>query len=247
MPLVLNYHGYGSNALDQMKYGDFRPLADRDGFLVVHPMGLIEYGNRHWNVAGWIPGSRTDDVAFTDKLITAIAQQYTIDASRVYATGMSNGGFMSFLLACQLSSKIAAIASVTGSMTHQTYLTCNPQHAMPVMQIHGTADEVVPYAGAIWTRGIDTVIQYWVDKNQCTASAAKRTLSDINTSDGSTVTHIRHADCGSNVAVEHYKVLGGGHTWPGAGKGYKNTNYDIDASAEIWRFFSQYDINGRRP
>lgn len=246
VPLLLNFHGYTSGAYDQMEYGDFRPLADRDGFIIAHPMGSLLEDNTHWNVGGWTLESTTDDVDFTDKLITAIAGQYSIDSERIYSTGMSNGGFMSFLLACQLSGRIAAVASVTGSMTPETHEACNPQHPTPVMQIHGTTDEVVPYKGDTWTRGIDAVLQYWVDQNRCTAQATQRDLSNVSTKDGSTVSHILYGDCDNGVAVEHYKVVGGGHTWPGSGAEYPDTNYDMDASTEVWRFFNEYDINGRR-
>ena len=87
-------------------------------------------------------GSTIDDVGFTEALIDELANLYTINLDRVYATGMSNGGFMSFLLACQLSEKIAAIASVTlNSMTLDTYDNCKAQHPTPILQIHGTSDK----------------------------------------------------------------------------------------------------------
>ncbi len=152
---------------------------------------------------------------------------------------------MSSLLACQLGNRIAAIASVTGAMTPQTHAACNPQLPTPVMQVHGTTDDVVPYEGDNWTLSIGVVLQYWVDRNGCAATAAKRDLPDKNAVDGSTVSHFLYADCDRSVAVEHYKVVGGGHTWPGSGVDDPDTNYDLHASAEIWRFFSEYDIDGR--
>jgi len=143
VPLVLNFHGFGSGASQQMFYGDFRDIADTEGFLLVHPEGTTLIGNQFWNVG--FPGlsSTIDDVGFTEALIDELATLYTIDLDRVYATGMSNGGFMSFLLACQLSEKIAAVASVTGSMTQDTFDDCNAQLPTPVLQIHGTEDDVV--------------------------------------------------------------------------------------------------------
>ena len=139
VPLVLNFHGFGSSASQQMFYGDFRDIADTEGFLLVHPEGTSSIGDQFWNVG--FPGnssSTIDDVGFTEALIDELATLYAIDLDRVYATGMSNGGFMSFLLACQLSEKIAAVASVTGSMTQDTFDDCNAQHPTPVLQIHGT-------------------------------------------------------------------------------------------------------------
>ncbi len=150
---------------------------------------------------------------------------------------------MSFLLACQLSNRITAVASVTGSMTPETYNACAPQHPTPVLQIHGTDDNVVPYNGAVWTRSIEDVLDYWVDFNSCDGSM--KTVSDLantSTADGSTVDYITYPCTAENAAVEHYQVAGGFHTWPGAeGPG---TNQDINASVEIWRFFSQYALTG---
>ena len=169
VPLVLNFHGYGSNATQQMFYGDFRDIADTEGFLLVYPEGTLSNGDQFWNVG--FPGntsSTIDDVGFTEALIDELANSYAIDLDRVYSTGMSNGGFMSFLLACQLSEKIAAVASVTGSMTPDTLNDCNAQHPTPVLQIHGTNDSVVPYDGnSTWTLPIVDLVSYWVNYNNC--------------------------------------------------------------------------------
>lgn len=177
-------------------------------------------------------------------MIDHIASDYSIDFNRIYATGMSNGGFMSFLLACQLSNKIAAIASVTGSMTPSTYTNCDPQHPTPVLYIHGTSDSVVPYDGALWTRQVEDVISYWSSYNVCDEDALEEDIPDINPSDGSTVQKFSflNGDLGSEVV--HYKVLNGDHTWPGTIINFPGTNYDINASQVIWDFFSRYDING---
>jgi polyhydroxybutyrate depolymerase len=242
--LVFNFHGYGSNATEQMWYGDFRSIADTAGFLIVHPEGTLFNGITHWNVGGWTIGSTVDDVGFTAALIDSLEAEYSIDENRVYATGMSNGGFMSFLLACQLSEKIAAIASVTGSMTPETYNNSNPQHPMPILQMHGTSDGVVPYNGAFFSKSIGDVIDYWVGYNSCNTTPTVTALPDIDPNDGSTVEHYAYADGENGVSVEHYKITGGGHTWPGSAFGGAGTNNDIDASAEIWKFFLRYDING---
>lgn len=244
VPLVFNFHGFTSNATEQMWYGDFRSIADTAGFLVVHPQGTLLNGNAHWNVGGWTGGSTIDDVGFTQALIDTIAAEYNINLDRVYATGMSNGGFMSFLLACQLSNKIAAIASVTGSMTPETFNDCDPQHPMPVLQIHGTIDAVVPYNGANFTKPISDALAYWVDYNHCDPNAITTDIPNSVVADGSTVNHTVYNDGNNGTTVEHFKVTGGGHTWPGTFFAVAGTNYDIDASFEIWKFFSRYDING---
>ena len=244
VPLVLNFHGFGSNANEQMFYGDFRDIADTEGFLLVHPEGTTFIGNQFWNVG--FPGlsSTVDDVGFTEALIDELATLYAIDLDRVYATGMSNGGFMSFLLACQLSEKIAAVASVTGSMTQDTFDDCNAQHPTPVLQIHGTDDGVVLYNGNNLSIPIADVISYWVDYNNCETTPTTTTLPDVDVSDGSTVEHSVYEDGDNGITTEHMKVIGGGHTWPGSVINTAGTNQDIDASMEIWLFFSRYDING---
>lgn len=244
VPLVLNFHGYGSNAAQQMFYGDFRDIADTEGFLLVHPEGTTFIGDQFWNVG--FPGlsSNIDDVGFTEALIDELATLYAIDLDRVYATGMSNGGFMSFLLACQLSEKIAAVASVTGSMTQDTFDDCNAQHPTPVLQIHGTDDGVVLYNGNNLSIPIADVISYWVDHNNCESTPTTTTLPDIDPSDGSTIEHSVYEDGDNGITTEHMKVIGGGHTWPGSVINTVGTNQDIDASMEIWLFFSRYDING---
>ena len=105
-----------------MNSAGFNQIADEENFIVVYPQGsLILNLLAHWNVGGFTQISNTDDVAFVDYLISSLSEIYNINLDRVYATGMSNGGFMSFLLACQLSNKITAIASVTGSMTNTDY------------------------------------------------------------------------------------------------------------------------------
>jgi len=244
VPLVLNFHGYGSNAAQQMFYGDFRDIADTEGFLLVHPEGTTFIGDQFWNVG--FPGlsSNIDDVGFTEALIDELATLYAIDLDRVYATGMSNGGFMSFLLACQLSEKIAAVASVTGSMTQDTFDDCNAQHPTPVLQIHGTDDGVVLYNGNNLSIPIADVISYWVDYNNCETIPTTTTLPDVDVSDGSTVEHSVYEDGDNGITTEHMKVIGGGHTWPGSVINTAATNQDIDASMEIWLFFSRFDING---
>ena len=244
VPLILNFHGFGSNATQQMFYGDFRDIADTEGFLLVHPEGTTVIGNQFWNVG--FPGisSTIDDVGFTEALIDELAASYAIDLDRVYATGMSNGGFMSFLLACQLSEKIAAVASVTGAMTQDTFDNCNAQRPVPALQIHGTEDDVVLYNGNTLSLSISDIISYWVDHNNCETTPTTTSLPDIDPSDGSTIEHSVYEAGDNGITTEHMKVIGGGHTWPGSVINTGGTNQDIDASMEIWLFFSRYDING---
>ncbi|MDZ4747168.1 MAG: T9SS type A sorting domain-containing protein [Saprospiraceae bacterium] len=243
VPLILNFHGYTSNAFEQLNYGDFRPIADTAGFIVVHPMGTVDLlGNTHWNV-GW-GTSMVDDLGFTATLIDSLSAAYSIDQDRIYSTGMSNGGFMSYHLACEMSERIAAIASVTGTMNVNQPATCSPGHPMPVMEIHGTADETVPYNGNFLFGTTPAAIAYWVNYNDCESTPAITSIPDTDIGDGCTAEHQVYAGGNNGSTVEHYKIINGEHTWPGSAFGGVGTNQDIDACKEIWRFFSSYDIHG---
>ena len=237
-PILFVFHGFGGSNNFTMNSTGFNEIADQENFIVVYPQGsLILNLLAHWNVGGFTQGSNTDDVAFVDYLISSLSEMYNLNLDRVYATGMSNGGFMSFLLACQLSNEIAAIASVTGSMTTQTVNECNAQREVPILQIHGTNDPVVPYNGIQeWNTPIDDVLDFWVINNQCSLNPIVNDLEDINNSNGITVQEIIYNNGLNGSVVKHFKVNGGTHVW--------FQNEDIDSSALIWEFFSNYDING---
>ena len=241
VPLVLNLHGYTSNNLQQEFYGDFRPIADTANFLVVHPNGTMDpNGNRFWNTFNG--GSAVDDVAFLSALIDTLQATYNIDPNRIYSTGMSNGGFMSYTLACELNDRIAAIASVTGSMTAANLAACQPARPVPVMEIHGTADNIVPYNGANTLVSIPTLVAAWVAFNHANPTPVVTPVPNTSTTDGATAEHYLYGGGDNGSTVEHYKIIGGGHTWPGAFP-VGVTNQDFSASREIWRFFSQYRLD----
>ena len=185
-----------------------------------------------------------DDVGFTAALIDSLSAEYNIDETRIYSTGMSNGGFMSYHLACNLSDRIAAIASVTGSMTNYTANDCNPQRPVPVLQIHGTQDGVVSYNGSNFSFSMNQVIDYWVNHNNCNSIPDIDNIPDNNTDDQSTAEHRIYRNGDNAANVEFFHIEGGGHTWPGAFIEIGVTNQDINASHEVWKFFSKYDING---
>ncbi len=241
-PLVLNMHGLGSNAFEQQYYGNFMPIADTAGFYVVMPQGLSFAGTTFWNVG--FPGTpNVDDVKFLSTLIDTLAKRYPVDKSRVYATGMSNGGYMSHILGIRLSNKVAAIASVAGSIVPDVYSTLSVGKAVPVMQVHGTADATVPYTGFTYGVPIDTVLAFWVRNNSCNKTPVQTTVPDINTTDGCTADHFVWSGGKSGSTVELYRINGGAHSWPGSLPVLGVTNQDFSASREIWRFFSQYRLN----
>lgn len=243
VPLVFNLHGYTSNYTEQEAYGNFRPIADTANFIIVHPNGTFDgSGNRYWNAFGF----GADDIGFISLLIDHISADYAIDQNRIYSTGMSNGGFMSVELACVLSNRIAAVASVTGSMGLNRIPVCNPSKPTPVMQINGTSDVTVAYNGTAQYASIPAVVDFWVDKNNCNTTPQVINVPNINTTDGSTVEHFIYGQGNQDATVELFKVIGGGHTWPGAPIDLPlsgNTNRDINASIEIWRFFSKYRLD----
>jgi polyhydroxybutyrate depolymerase len=243
VPLLINLHGYTSNADEQMWYGDFRSISDTANIILVHPQGTKYHDTTHWNTGGWTPGSTVDDLGFLDSMIDYMSSNYNIDPKRIYAAGMSNGGEMSYHLACRLSTKIAAIASVSGAMTPETFRDCNPTRPVPVMHIHGTDDHVVPYEGDPTATSIVKGLNYWAKHNACDSIPIITHLPDINTQDSTTVDHYLYR---GTADVEHFKILGGDHAWPGAKFKFRGTNYDINASAEIWKFLNRYDLDGLR-
>lgn len=243
VPLVFNLHGYSSNNVQQEFYGDFRPIADTAGFILIHPNGTFDANNnRFWNAFGGVAG--VDDVAFISALIDTLSSTYNIDLNRVYSCGMSNGGFMSYKLACDLSERITAVASVTGSMAVGSFASCNPSNPTPIMQIHGTADPTVPYNGNAQIAGVESVVDFWVDFNNCDETPEFIEVPDIVTTDGCTAEHYIYHNGINNSTVEFFKIIDGAHTWPGAPISFDITNQDISASVEIWRFFSQYSLQG---
>jgi polyhydroxybutyrate depolymerase len=241
-PLVLNLHGYTSNSFAQQIYGNFMPIADTAKFLVVHPQGTKDASNQpYWN-AGLSSGG-ANDLLFLSSLIDTLKAHYNIDPNSVYSTGMSNGGFMSNYLACNLSNKIAAIAGVTGTMFSNWSFTCNPGRPVPVMHIHGTADPTVPYNGGSGMVAVDTLIKIWRVKNNCNPVPTTSAVPNINTGDGCTADHFLYSGGTSGSTIELYRVNGGAHTWPGASVVVGTTNQDFSASVQIWRFFRKYKLN----
>ncbi|MDP1799844.1 MAG: T9SS type A sorting domain-containing protein [Bacteroidota bacterium] len=239
VPLILNLHGYTSNSTQQQQYTNFMPIADTAKFLMVFPDGKAPAGNQYWN-AGF--GGTENDVLFMSNLIDSLDLFYNIDLNSVYSCGMSNGGIMSYYLACNLPNRIAAIASVTGSMLN-TWFTCAPARPFPVMEIHGTSDATVPYNGNSTFAHIDSVVKKWRVHNNCNVSPITYSVPNISTTDNSTAINYLYNGGTNGATVELYKVFNGSHSWPGAFPVIANTNQDFNASVEIWRFFRQYKLN----
>jgi polyhydroxybutyrate depolymerase len=239
VPLLFNFHGFGGEASDQMSWADFRPLADEHGFIVVYPQGTELEGYTHWNSA--LPGgdnkSTADDLGFVTALIDQLSASHNIDAERVYASGYSNGGFMSYALACHHSDRFAAIAPVSATMLGADNSDCVPSRPVPVISLNGTADSVVQYDGG--TEGyqsVSDVLDYWVSVNNTSPVPTSESATDS----GTTIERIRFDGGDNGSAVEHYKVIGGEHVW------FSLRYQGADTEQLIWSFLSAHDLTGLR-
>ena len=235
IPVLFAFHGYGSSAIRHLSYTNYFPLADADNFIVIYPQGATTATlSSHWNVGGWTSKSTINDLDFVDTVIGLIKDKIQIDETRIYSSGMSNGGYMGYHLACNLSGKFAAIASVTGSMTNDTYNDCNPTRPIPVLQIHGSLDFVVPYEGNEGSKSIPDVIDYWVNYNSCSTDPDRVIKYD----DNSLVVYDTYIGCLNDVNVKLILHPEMGHDWPSL------QSYNVDASVEIWNFVSKFDQYG---
>lgn len=244
VPLVFSFHGLGGNAQGQMEEHDFRPVADTAGFIVAHPLGapIIGPGLRGWN---FVNDSLPNDVMFTSEMIDTIAADFNINLDQVYACGKSYGGFFSIFLAGQLSNRIAAIASVAGTVLNNVPDSLIlPNRPIAFLEIHGTNDNNVPYNGNQAAKSAQYVLDLFVEHNNCDTVPSITPLPDINSNDGSMVEHYIYANGGNRTTVEHLKVIGGRHTWPSENTNAQGVNRDINGCVEIWKFFSRFDING---
>ena len=233
-PLVFNLHGYTSNAIQQELYSGFNTIADTANVVVCYPNGI----NNAWNIVGGFP----NDVGFIDTLITVLNNQYNINLNRVYSTGLSNGGFLSNLLGCNLANRIAAIAPVAGTNVPLIHNSCSPSRQVPVLYIHGDADAIVNYNGSSGYVSAADLMNLWSTIGGCSLVTDTLLIPDISLTDFCSAEKITWHDCDSTIRVIHYKVLGGGHTWPGSSLIIGTTNQDFNASGIIWDFFSQYDL-----
>ena len=240
-PLVFVLHGYTSNSTNIMNYSKMNEIADQNGFMVCYPQGTtnIYTGQTHWNANLNEMSSVTDSEFLTD-LAKKLQAEFNLSEKNTFACGMSNGGFMSYTLGCERSDTFKAIASITGTMSGYDWNNCNP-NKVPVLQISGTNDMVVPMDGSMSLAGgwggapkIQDIMNYWGDINECTQTQTQN-LPDSNKTDNSYVNIEKKVDCFNNHQVWFYTVYGGAHTWPGAWG-----NMDINASEEIWDFFSRY-------
>ena len=228
LPTVLVFHGGGGNPAQVEANTDFDAAADRAGFLAVYPAGY----ERSWNDlrTGDTKANldHVDDVGFVSALIDELVAHEHADPAHVYAAGMSNGGMFSETLGCELGgTKIAAIAPVSGTMPAEVRPACAPARPIPVLEIHGTADPIVPFDGGhvaitsgSFTGGpavvlsVDETQKTWRGLDHCTAAPIVSQLPDTQ-ADGTRVSVATVSGCAGGTSVVLYTVTGGGHSWPG--------------------------------
>lgn len=239
-PVVFNFHGGGMSMAEQMLYSQMNRTADRHRFIVVYPQGI----KQDWNVGfdmSYLEG--TDDVGFVAALLAKLKGEYRIDSRRVYATGLSRGGFFALRLAAELPEQFAAVASVGAPMPKPVIDHHAKDGKVGVMLIHGTADQVVAYGGKpSGYLSAEDSHRYWVGRNGIAAPARTRLL-DADAGDGTQVSLLEQGEGGVGVAL--VTVKDGGHTWPGAdafniGLPIGKTTRDVDANELMWQFFSRH-------
>lgn len=241
MPVVISLHGGFASPKGMLKLADFRPLADQDKFILICPAS-----KGIWRDGANIKG--VDDVKFIDQLITYVLNTYNGDASRVYVTGISKGGFMTSRLASQLHNRIAAVAVVAATLNiDEGYDLEKP---MPVIYMHGTNDKIIPFnGGKKFGRDMyshEQIIQKWVTLNDCNPTPVITQIPD-NADDGTTVTKKEYANTASGLKVIDYTINNGGHTWPN-GRQYApkfligKTTHNLNACQVIWDFFKSYQL-----
>ncbi len=240
LPLVFVLHGTTQNGETIMDISEFNTYAQNNNFIVVYPDGI----NGFWNADLGAVGSNEDDLGFIEALVAKFNEDYNIDLQKLYSCGFSAGGYLSYILACQSEYCFAAVASVAGTMTQNTLDACSPIHSTAVMQIHGTSDFVVAYNGSQFAGlGVDQIIEYWRNANECAADPIVQDIPNSNLLDLSTVQRFTWLPCEGSSELVLFKVNGGGHQWPGTNAtlgGLGSINRDINATEEIWAFFSQH-------
>jgi len=235
LPLVVFLHSWGWNGKGEMWNTDFNEVAEEYGFVIIYPNAAPNWNSGQTS----FPSPDTDDVAFIKALITEMHDKYHIDLERVFATGYSNGGHMAYRLACEATDQITAIASVSGAMAESVFENCKPSRPISVLSIHGTGDTYMPYTGKPGMKSIEESIAFWISANAC-ESTVTEAMPDIDPGDESTIEKTTHTDCADGSSVVLMKVENGGHTWPGEDDStFGRVNMDIDASEEIWKFFTE--------
>jgi polyhydroxybutyrate depolymerase len=229
-PLLLLLHGFNASGQIQADYFDFDALAERHGFLLAKPDGAPNLlGSKYWNAspACCAPkvGNVPDDVAYLTALLDDVEARFSVDASRVYAVGHSNGGFMAHRLACDISPRLAGVVSLAGVVDLDS---CTPGAPISILQVHGTTDALVHYEGGTLATmsaaypSVDATLAFWRNANGCSAPRDSSALDlDCNTEAAGVETERITSDCADGTSTELWRMTGVGHipsfilpTWP---------------------------------
>jgi len=240
-PVVFNFHGGGMTMAEQMLYTGMNRAADRHGFIVVYPAGI----KQDWNVGFGMPYLEgTGDTGFTEALLAKLKQDYRVDSTRVYATGLSRGGFFALRLAADLPHLFAAVASVGGPTPEPVIQHHTKPGNVGVLLVHGTADKVVAYGGKpTGYLSAEDSYRYWSKRLGIEGDGGTPRVIDTDATDGTSVTWQEQSKGQYSVALA--TIRDGGHTWPGAdpfnvGHPLGKTTRDIDGNDVIWQFLSRH-------
>ncbi len=233
-PLVIMLHGYTGTSTGHEQYTGFSISADEEGYIVVYPDGIKypwnETNPQAWNAGGiyeqWTGG--TDDVGFLKKLIEEIRAYYNIDENRIFASGHSNGAFMCYRLAYEMSDVFAAIAPVSGQMLSSPDRA--PEHKVSILHLHALNDPSVLYEGQtnadIRYKPVDTVLSDWAQWYGCTE------MADTIEKNSSYI--VKSWPCTVNVSIKSYVLNSGGHSW------FTVENSGLKANDVILEFFNTH-------
>jgi polyhydroxybutyrate depolymerase len=247
LPVVIGLHGGFGSAEQLPNQSLLSESADEEGYIALYPDGLgyiLAPAFHFWNAGeccGYPLSAGIDDVQFISDLIDDIGNNYAVDLNRVYATGISNGGMMSYKLACELSDKIAAIAPVAGPlMSHP----CNAENPIPVIHFQSYQDSNIPYLGGVgdgasdhYNPPIDSVLNVFASLNDCAS------LNDT-VYDGTDFTHVVWSECLCSYRVEYFISTDGGHSWPGGVVALgDDPSVLLDANDLMWEFFQEFSLD----
>ena len=252
LPVVFSFHGFLSNPNSQALISGWHDLADREGFAVVYPQG--QKFPLRWNAGPTWGNADVDDVQFFRDMLDDLPP--AVDRTRVYVNGFSNGGGMAVRIGCEAADRVAAIGSVSGAVV--SLVGCPPDRPLPLIAFHGTADPIVPYEGEEMRGrflrraadrtdapyrfiGVEEWVTRWAEGDGC--DPFPRSLPPQGN-----VFAVRYTGCDAGTEVILYTIIGGGHTWPGGRPipGMGETNRDINATEEMWRFFQQFRLAENR-
>ena len=252
--LVLCLHDGGDNpdGIARITRRGFDRLSETNNFIVGYPEALNEY----WNDAredsiSLSHYSEIDDVGYIEKVIEYAIDSFNIDTERVFVAGFSEGGFMSFRLACEIPGKIKGFAMVASSLPLDQIVECTPDTTVSFMMINGTRDPILPYEGGQMTieeqelgsmLAAEEAIKYWLEENECTDRSSTKEMANRDTFDETRSEKVTYSDCKNKNKLILIRVVNGGHSWPG-GRQYQTkknigrVSQDFVATEEIWKFF----------